>query len=75
MPRKPISDECTVAQRARAAVAQARANGPHARANRAFRDRLELEGRLSAIKLSKKRSARTLYRRSQVCRLAEGRTR
>ena len=34
--------------------------------------RLELEGRLTAIKLSKKRSAMTFYRRDQVCRLAEG---
>ena len=37
--------------------------------------RLELEGRLTAIKLSKKRSAMLFYRRSQVCALAEGRTR
>jgi hypothetical protein len=37
--------------------------------------RLELEGRLTAIKLSQKRSAMTFYRRSEVCALAEGRTR
>ena len=37
--------------------------------------RLELEGRLTAIKLSSKRSAMTFYRRSQVCALAEGRAR
>ena len=37
--------------------------------------RLELEGRLTAIKLSKKRSAMTFYRRAQVCGLAEGRAR
>ena len=37
--------------------------------------RLELEGRLTAIKLSRKRSAMTFYRRDQVCGLAEGRTR
>ena len=37
--------------------------------------RLELEGRLTAIKLSRKRSAMTFYRRAQVCGLAEGRTR
>jgi len=36
--------------------------------------RLELEGRLTAIKLSKKRTAMTFYRRDQVCALAEGRT-
>ena len=34
--------------------------------------RLELEGRLTAIKLSRKRSAMTFYRRDQVCSLAEG---
>ena len=37
--------------------------------------RLELEGRLTAIKLSRKRSAMTFYRRDQVCGLAEGRIR
>ena len=37
--------------------------------------RLELEGQLTAIKLSKKRSAMTFYRRDQVCGLAEGRIR
>ena len=37
--------------------------------------RLELEGRLTAIKLSKKRTAMTFYRRDQVCGLAEGPTR
>jgi hypothetical protein len=37
--------------------------------------RLELEGRLTAIKLSQKPSAKTFYRRSQVCALAEGRAR
>jgi hypothetical protein len=37
--------------------------------------RLELEGRLTAIKLSRKRSAMTFYARSQVCALAEGRPR
>ena len=37
--------------------------------------RLELEGRLTAIKLSQKRSAMTFYRRAQVCALAEGRAR
>ena len=36
--------------------------------------RLESEGRLTAIKLSNKRTAMTFYRRDQVCRLAEGRT-
>jgi hypothetical protein len=33
--------------------------------------RLELEGRLSAIKLSRKRSAKTFYRHDEVCALAE----
>ena len=37
--------------------------------------RLELEGQLTAIKLSRKRSAMTFYRRDQVCGLAEGRSR
>ena len=35
--------------------------------------RLELEGQLTAIKLSRKRSAMTFYRRAEVCGLAEGR--
>ena len=34
--------------------------------------RLELEGQLTAIKLSKKRTSMTFYRRDQVCSLAEG---
>ena len=36
--------------------------------------RLELEGRLTAIKLSRKRSALTLYRLDQVCALATARS-
>jgi hypothetical protein len=37
--------------------------------------RLELEGQLTAIKLSKKSAAMTFYRRAEVCRLAEGKAR